>query len=385
MSFPLADPQVRPATPAEARVDLAAIQHNVAVLREHARGAELMATVKADGYGHGMAEAAQAALRGGATRLGTAFVREALALRAAGIDVPVLAWVITPGEPLDEAAEQGIELSAGAAWVLEEIAAAAARTGRTVGVHLKADTGMSRGGATAAEWPDLVDLALARQAEGLIRVAGLWSHFACADEPGHPSIAAQQAAFADAVQVAEKAGVRGAIRHLSNSAATLSLPEVAYDMVRPGIAVYGLSPIPQLGDFGLRPAMTLTARLAIAKRVPAGSGVSYGHLYVTPRETTLGLVPLGYADGILRHATNLAEVLVGGARHRIAGRVCMDQFMVDVGDTEVQVGDEVVLFGPGDDGEPTCQEWADSLGTITYEIVTRIGARVPRVYSGVNT
>jgi alanine racemase len=200
--------------------------------------------------------------------------------------------------------------------------------------------------------------------------------------PGHPSIDGQLEAFEYALKAAEKKGLNGSqvIRHIANSAATTTLPQARYDMVRPGIAVYGLSPIPELGDFGLRPAMTLAAPIAMAKRVPAGSGVSYGHLYVTDRETTLGLVPLGYADGVMRGLTNRGEVLAAGRRRRVAGRVCMDQFMIDVGDDPLRAGDEVLLFGPGDDGEPTAQEWADSLGTITHEIVTRIGSRVPRVY-----
>ncbi|GIH29164.1 alanine racemase [Acrocarpospora phusangensis] len=367
-------------TPAEARVDLAAIRHNVELLAAQAPGAELLVAVKADAYGHGMVACARAALEGGATRLGTAYLREALELRAAGVTAPVLAWIIPPGEPLAEALGQDVELSAGSAWLIDEIAAAARATGRTAAVQLKADTGMSRGGASAAEWAELVDRALAVQAEGLIKVTGLWSHFACADIPGHPSIDAQLAAFEDAVKQAEQAGVSGAIRHIANSAATFTLPQARYDMVRPGIAVYGLSPIPELGDFGLEPAMTLVAQLAMVKRVPAGSGVSYGHLYHTERETTLGLVPLGYADGIMRAGTNRIEVLAGGRRRRIAGRVCMDQFTLDLGDDAVTSGDEVILFGPGHGNEPTCQEWADSLGTITHEIVTGIGSRVPRVH-----
>ncbi len=249
-------------------------------------------------------------------------------------------------------------------------------------MHLKIDTGISRGGATAKAWPELVERALAAQAEGTIEIVGLWSHFACADIPGHPSIGLQLAAFEEALAVAEKAGVSGShvLRHIANSAATVTLPEAHYDMIRPGIAVYGLSPIPELGDFGLRPAMTLSARIAMVKRVPAGTGVSYGHLYTTERETTLAQVPLGYADGVLRGATNRAEVMVAGRRRTVAGRVCMDQFMIDVGDDQVDEGDEVILFGPGTGGEATAQEWADSLGTITHEIVTRIGSRVPRVY-----
>jgi alanine racemase len=369
------------ATLAEARVDLSAIAHNIGVLRDHAPGAELMAAVKADGYGHGIVPCARACLAAGATRLGTALVSEALTLRAAGITAPILAWIITPGEPLDEAVGRDVELSAGDPLILDRIADAARRTGRTARVHLKADTGISRGGAPLARWPDLLDRAAALRAEGVIEVVGLWSHFACADIPGHPSIAAQLAAFDEAIAQAEKQGIGSeAIRHIANSAAVLTLPEARYDMVRPGIAVYGLSPIPEMGGFGLRPAMTLVARIALAKRVPAGSGVSYGHLYVTERETTLGLVPLGYADGVMRGLSNRGEVLAAGRRRRIAGRVCMDQFVIDVGDDPLAAGDEVILFGPGDHGEPTVQEWADSLGTITHEIVTRIGARVPRVY-----
>ncbi|GII29483.1 alanine racemase [Planotetraspora mira] len=368
-------------TPAEARVDLAAIRHNVGLLAESAPGAALMAAVKADAYGHGLVPVARACLEAGAARLGTAFVREALALREAGVTAPILSWIITPGEPLDEALLQDVELSASASWVIDEIAAAAGRTGRTARVHLKVDTGITRGGAPIAEWPTLVEKALAVQAGGAIEITGIWSHFACADIPGHPSIDRQISTFDEALAMADKAGVSSTvIRHISNSAATLTVPRARYDMVRTGIALYGLSPVPELGDFGLRPAMTLTARLAQAKRVPVGSGVSYGHLYVTERETTLGLVPLGYADGIMRHATNLAEVLAAGKRRTIAGRVCMDQFMLDFGDDPAEAGDEVILFGPGDHGEPTCQEWADSLGTITHEIVTRIGSRVPRVH-----
>ncbi|MGP3914837.1 alanine racemase [Nonomuraea sp. 10N515B] len=372
------------ATPAQARVDLAAIRHNVALLKERAAGTELMGAVKADAYGHGLVPCSAAVLEGGASRLGTAFVREALELRAGGVTAPILAWLITPGEPLDEALAQDVELSAADERLLDEIAAAARRTGRTAKLHLEADTGMSRGGSPLATWPPLLARALELRAEGVIEIVGLWSHFACADIPGHPSIQQQLEAFEAALKLAEQAGAAGShvIRHISNSAAIVTLPEARYDLVRSGIAMYGLSPIPELGDFGLRPAMTLTAQVGLVKRVPEGSGVSYAHLYVTDRETTLGLVPLGYADGILRHATGRAEVLAGGRRRLIAGRVCMDQFMIDMGDDPLAAGEEVVLFGPGDGGEPTAQEWADTLGTITHEIVTRIGSRVPRVYQG---
>lgn len=373
------------ATPAEARVDLAAIRRNVGRLKELADGAELMGAVKADAYGHGLVPVSEAVLEGGASRLGTAFVREALELREGGVTAPILSWLITPGEPLDRAIESDIELSAADEGLLAEIAGAARRTGRTAKLHLEADTGMTRGGAPLAAWPALLAKATELQAEGAIEIVGVWSHFACADIPGHPSVELQIEAYETALKLAEEAGAAGShvIRHLSNSAALMTLPAARYDLVRPGIAMYGLSPIPELGDFGLRPAMTLTARIALAKRVPVESGVSYGHLYVTDRETTLGLVPLGYADGILRHATGRAEVLAGGRRRKVAGRVCMDQFMIDMGDDPLSAGDEVVLFGPGDGGEPTVQEWADTLGTITHEIVTRIGSRVPRVHEHV--
>lgn len=369
-------------SPAQARIDLHAIRDNIALLRNRARGAEVMAMVKAEAYGHGLAPAARAALAGGARWLGVAKLAEAMELRAAGLRAPILACVLVPGEPYHQAVEAGVDLAAGAAWLVDEIAAAAVRAGRPARVHLKADTGMTRGGAGPGEWPAVVDAALAAQAAGHLEVVGLMSHLACADEPGHPSTARQVAAFDEAVEQAEKAGVRPEVRHLSNSAATLTLPAARYDLVRPGIAVYGLSPIPEEGTFGLRPAMTLTAGVALTKRVPPGSGVSYGHTYVTERETTLAVVPAGYGDGIPRHGSNLLEVLAAGRRRRIAGRVCMDQFVIDLADDEIAAGDQVVLFGPGDRGEPTAQDWAAALGTISYEIVTRIGPRVPRIYEG---
>jgi alanine racemase len=218
---------------------------------------------------------------------------------------------------------------------------------------------------------------------GLVRVTGLWSHFACADEPGHPSIAAQLAVFRDMVDHAEKAGIDPEVRHMANSPATLTVPESHFDLVRTGIAMYGISPAPELGtpaDFGLRPVMTLAASVALVKHVPAGHGVSYGHHYVTDDETTLGLIPVGYADGIPRHASGKGPVLVAGEWRRVAGRVAMDQFVVDLGGTTVPEGTEAILFGPGDRGEPTAEDWAQAADTIAYEIVTRIGTRVPRVH-----
>lgn len=366
-----------------ALVDLAAIRANVARLREAAGPAGVMAVVKADGYGHGLLPAARAALDGGAHWLGVAYLEEALALRAAGIDAPVLAWLITPGEDVAAAVRARVDVSVSAVWGLGQVVAAARSVGRAARVHLEVDTGLGRAGAMRADWPALLEAAARAAAEGAVDVVGVWSHFAYADAPDHPTILQQLLAFGAATAAVEDAGLRPELRHMANSAATLALPEAHFDLVRPGIAVYGLSPGPAVGsarELGLRPAMTLTSRVALAKRVPAGQGVSYAHRYVTDRESTLALVPLGYADGIPRHATNRGEVSVAGRRFTIAGTVCMDQFMLDVGDHPVAAGDRVVVFGPGDAGEPTADDWAATLGTINYEIVTRVGARVPRVY-----
>ncbi|SHJ05137.1 alanine racemase [Nocardiopsis flavescens] len=369
---------------AHARVDLDAIAHNARLLRERAGGAAFMGVVKADGYGHGMVPAARALLAGGASWLGTAFIGEALGLRAAGITAPVLAWIIPPGEPVGEAVEKGVDLGVGDAAVLEAVVAAARGLGRTARIQLKIDTGLNRGGTGRAEWDPLVEAAARAQDAGHVEVSGIWSHFACADEPGHPSIASQLSVFHDALEAADKAGLTPEVRHIANSAALLTLPEARFDLVRGGIASYGLSPIPDYDVPGLRPAMTLRARVALTKRVPAGSGVSYGHRYVTDRATTLALVPLGYADGVPRAATNRGPVLLGGRERVIAGTVCMDQFVVDVGDDEVAAGEYAVLFGDpaAHPGAPSAQDWARVLDTIPYEIVTRVGARVPREYAG---
>jgi alanine racemase len=309
-------------------------------------------------------------------------VDEALALRAAGIEAPVLAWLIAPGMPLEEAVRAGVDLSTGSLALLGELVAAARSAGRPARVHLKIDTGLNRGGAKPTEWAALVSAAAKAQADGDLDVTGVWSHLACADAIGHPSIDVQLAEFRDGLAVAERAGLSPKYRHLANSAALLTRPDCHFDLVRPGIAVYGLSPIPGQ-TFGLRPAMTVRGRVVLAKRVPAGEGVSYGHTYTTSDETTLAVVPLGYGDGVPRHASNSGPVLLGGRRRTVAGRVCMDQIVVDCGDDEVRVGDVATLFGPGDHGEPTAQDWADAVGTISYEIVTRIGGvRVPRVYDG---
>ncbi|MCL6673742.1 alanine racemase [Streptomyces panaciradicis] len=369
---------------ARAEIDLAALRANVRTLRALAPGAQLMAVVKSEAYGHGAVRCARAAVEAGAGWLGTATPEEALALRRAGLPGRIMCWLWTPGGPWREAVEADIDVSVSGMWALAEVTAAARAAGIPARVQLKADTGLGRNGCQPGrDWEELVAGALRAEAEGVLRITGLWSHFACADEPGHPSIAAQLALFRDMVGYAEEQGVRPEVRHIANSPATLTVPDSHFDLVRTGIALYGISPSPELGtpaDFGLRPVMTLSANLALVKHVPGGHGVSYGHHYVTPGRTTLGLVPLGYADGIPRHASGNGPVLVGGKWRTVAGRIAMDQFVVDLGGDEPPVGAEAVLFGPGDRGEPTAEDWAQAAGTIAYEIVTRIGTRVPRVY-----
>jgi alanine racemase len=364
---------------AEIRVDLAAIRANVAHLAKSTT-AEVMAVVKADGYGHGLVPAARAALRGGATWLGVCTLDEALELRAAGLTAPVLAWLLPPGLPLHRAVAADVDLSAASLDLLREIVAATRTAGRPARVHLKVDTGLARGGATATEWPALCEAAAKAQADGDITVVGVWSHLVYADVPDHATTDRQLELFADAVAAAERLGVTAAYRHLANSAAALTRPDAHFDLIRPGLAVYGLSPVPGR-DFGLRPAMSVRARVMLTKRVGAGQGVSYGHAYRTERDATLAVVPMGYGDGVLRAAGNAASVRLGGSNRIVAGRVCMDQFMLDCGDDPVTAGDVAVLFGPGTDGEPTADDWAAATGTINYEIVTRIGGRrVRRVY-----
>lgn len=365
-------------------IDLDAIASNTEVLVRRSGAADVMAVVKADAYGHGLVPSARAALRGGATWLGVALLDEALELRAAGVQAPVLAWLLGPGERWLDALAADIDLSISSTWVLDEIASAANELGRTARVHLKVDSGLGRSGSPMHDWSQLVDGARRAEHDGSVKVVGVWSHLAYADAPGHPTIDRQLSAFGEALQLAKSAGLAPDVRHLANSAATLTRPDTHFELTRPGLSVYGLSPLPDAppSELGLQPAMTLQAQLAMVKRVPAGHGVSYQHRYVTNRETSLGLVPLGYADGVPRDATNVGPVLVGGRRRTVAGVVCMDQFMLDLDDDAVLAGDVVTLFGSGEHGEPTAQDWADATGTISYEIVTRVGPRVARRYLG---
>ena len=360
---------------AEAIVDLSAIKHNVAVLKEKS-GTNLLAVVKADAYGHGLVPVAKAALDAGATMLGVALLEEALTLRAEGITAPILAWLVQPGSDFKSAVENNIDLAAGSIKALHEIQAAS--QDMKARVHLELDTGMTRGGFLG-EWSALD----ASDVAGL-EIVGVFSHFARADEPNEQQNVDQLNRFNEMVATLHSFGFTNVMRHLSNSAATLTNPAATFEMVRTGIAMYGLTPDVAMGsskDFGIRPAMQLRAALYLVKDVPAGTPVGYGASESTSRDTKLGVVTMGYADGIPRIAKG-AGVWINGKKAPIIGRVSMDQFVVDLGpESTAKSGDWVVIFGNGSHGEYTADDWGAASGSINYEIVTRIGPRVPRIYS----
>jgi alanine racemase len=359
---------------AHAVVHLDAVAHNTALFAAHTKAA-VMAVVKADGFGHGAVPVARTALSTGATWLGVTTCAEAMQLRAAGITAPILSWMHSPLGDFGPALLAGVDLSVPSREHLRAVAASAASLGVTAEVHLKADTGLHRNGARPEEWRELVRLARDLEIRGLVRVRGVWSHLVGGTDPTR----SQVRLFDDAVRIAREAGLRPELRHLANSAATLGAPQTHYELVRPGIGLYGVEPDPRHA-VGLRGAMTLRARLILVKRVPAGSGVSYEHDYVTDRATTLALVPLGYADGLPWVAARHAEVSIAGHRYPVAGRIAMDQFVVDVGDATPRIGDEAVVFGPGTEGEPTVADWARWANTVPHEIITGIGPRVARYY-----
>ncbi len=372
---------------AEAVIDLDAVEANTRLLRRAAAGAALMAVVKADGYGHGAAPVARAALAGGADMLGVATLPEAVALRGAGIAAPLAAWLWTPGEDVRAAIAAGVQIGVSS---LDHLAAvrlsadvAPANSDSPAGrvpIHLKVDTGLGRNGVMPGDLTRLLDAIASAERVGDVEMRGIMSHLACADIPGDPSIDVQVRAFENAIAAAEAAGLIPRWRHLGNTAVALAVPGARFNLVRCGIGLYGLSPFADRA--GLRPAMTLHASVALVKRVPAGQGVGYGFTYRTSRESTLALVPLGYGDGIPRSAGNVGQVWLGGKRRTIAGRVAMDQVVVDCGDDDIRVGEDVVIFGSGDQGEPTADDWAGYCDTINYEIVTRIAPRVRRRYVG---
>lgn len=374
-----------PAAPrAEIVIDLDAFRRNLDRIGElvatDVDGPQVMVVVKADAYGHGMVPCARVAREAGVPWLGVATQDEALALRAAGDEGLLLSWLGVPGEDYREAIAANIDLTASSVAQLEEIVEAAVDAGYVARVHLKVDTGLSRNGAPVSQWTELVEAAAAHQRADRIDIVGLWSHLACADEPDNPTNDRQVEAFTAAVAVAESHGLDPEVNHLANSAGALLRPDAWFDLVRIGIAAYGLSPAPAVvtaEELGLVPVMTVRSTLALTKEIGRGEGVSYGHTFVAQFKQHVGLVPLGYGDGIPRHASSKAEVQVGDARARILGRVCMDQFVVAVPPT-ASAGDEVVMFGTGADGIPTAQDWAEACDTISYEIVTRIGGRATR-------
>jgi alanine racemase len=325
---------------------------------------------------------AKAALAAGAAELGVTTVDEALQLRAAGIAAPILAWLHAPGTDFAPALRADVQIAVSSVRQLSELLEAAHRTGETAAVTVKIDTGLNRNGVGAAEYPAMLDALLRAQADDALRVRAVMSHMVHADAPDHPTNNLQGKRFTEIIAQMREAGVRYEIAHLSNSSSAMSRPDFAFDMIRPGIAVYGLSPIPERGQMGLIPAMTLRCPVALVKHIKAGEGVSYGHIWTADRDTTLALMPIGYADGVFRALGNRFEVLLGGRRRPCVGRVCMDQFVVDLGpdETEVREGEIATLFGPGTDGEQTAQDWADLLDTIHYEVVTSPRGRVARIY-----
>jgi alanine racemase len=371
-----------PGVNGEALVDLGAIAHNIGVLREHAGPAQVMAVVKADGYGHGASAVARAAVAAGAAELGVATIDEALALRRDGITAPVLAWLHAPGTDFAPALTADVQIGVSSVRQIGDLLDAVARTGRTAEVTIKVETGLNRSGVSLAEYPGVLDTVARAVAADAIRVRGIMSHLASGDEPHNPINDLQAQRFTAMLAEARRRGIDFEVAHLSNSPSAMSRPDLGFDMVRPGIAVYGLSPIPDRGEMGLLPAMTLKCPVAMVKTLSPGDGVSYGHAWIAERDTTVALLPIGYADGVYRALSGRIDVLINGRLRPGVGRICMDQFVVDLGPGAVDVaeGDEAILFGPGGSGEPTAQDWADLLGTIHYEVVTSPRGRVLRRY-----
>ncbi|MFU0548227.1 alanine racemase [Gardnerella leopoldii] len=408
--------------PGQVIVDLKALRDNMRTLVERVsqdlqpsqNAPEVMGVVKADGYGHGLVPSALAALAGGATWLGTAQPYEALRLRAAGIDSSrchILTWLTSaPTTRFADLITADIDISVGSVDSLNAVAFAARKLGKPARVHVKVDTGFGRNGFTPEGFSAALEKLQQYSSEGVIEVIGQWSHLAVADSPDVPEFVdatdRQIQQFHEFTNRMKEASVAPKIRHLANTAATLNRPEIRFELVRPGIGLYGYEPDPAMGDsqtYGLQPAMTLQAQLGTVKAVEEGHGISYGRTYLTPNNTSTAIVPLGYADGILRSASGFD---MQGARHvdkqggpvrvetnkgarilNVSGRVCMDQFIVDLkGDAAelgVREGDTVTLFGPGrgvEFAEPTADDWAEAAGTISYEIMTGIGPRVPRLY-----
>lgn len=366
-------------------IDLDAIVHNLSRFKEISGGAKIMGVVKANAYGHGMVEVARKLQSASVDYLGVADVEEALALRNAGIKTPILAWLHDPTTDFVEALQSDIKIGVSSLEQLDRVAAAAQKTKKTAGIHLKVDTGLSRNGATLADWGVLVQGAVDLAAQGLIRVVGVFSHLSSTSEADDR---AQIAQFDAAVEQAKQAGLQFELRHLTASDGTISYPRLGYEMVRIGIGLYGLSPFAAHSghEYGLKPAMIARSVVVQTKSVEAGVGVSYGYLYRTAKPSNLALIPVGYAEGLPRSASdsdaNHFSVGINGKRYAVVSRIAMDQFVVDVGDDEVSVGDEVILFGDPAAGATSVDEIAVAAGTINYEIVTRMGGRFKRSYLG---
>jgi alanine racemase len=364
--------------PVWAEIDLGAIRHNVATLRALARHAELMGVVKGYAYGHGNPASARAMLDAGATRLGVARVAEALHLREAGVAAPIHVFTEPPPEAIPAMLGADLVPTVYTQSFARALSDAAAQAGRVVDVHLKLDTGMHRVGVVATDVADV-----ARELGGLrgLSVEGVWSHLAVADVADHPFTFKQLDLFEELTARMAGAGVSPRLRHIANSAATMSLPESHFDLVRCGVACYGLWPSPALkGTADLRPALALRARANMVKVVGAGESLSYGLDYELERTGRIVTVPAGYADGYDRRLSGRADVLISGTRYRVSGTVCMDQFMVDVSSDEVDVGSVVTLIGRDGAEEISAEELAAKVGTINYEVTSRVPSRVPRVY-----
>ena len=363
----------------EAVIDLGAIAANVVHLRELIGTPHTMAVVKANAYGHGAVPVAQTALAAGVDWLGVADIEEALELRAAGIGAPILAWLHDPDADFAAAIDADVDLGLSSALQVRQVADAATALGRAASVQIKLDTGLSRNGVHESAWDEVLTLAAELEHAGRLRVRGIFSHISNASPTEDQGAILR---FERGVAAASAAGLTPELIHLASSASSLRLPAARHSMVRLGLGLYGLSPFDDAtsGDLGLIPAMTLRGRVAAVRRVAAGAGVSYDYTWRAPVDTTLALVPLGYADGIPRQASGRAQVSIGAHRYPAVGRIAMDQFVVSVGQKTVAVGDEVVLFGDPAAGVPSATDWALAAGTINYEIVTRIGRRVPRTY-----
>ncbi|MCW2752250.1 MAG: alanine racemase, partial [Aeromicrobium sp.] len=374
MAIQLASAEGRLAVP-RLEIDLEAVAANSRLFAGRT-ASDLMAVVKADGFGHGAVAVACTALAHGATWLGVTSIDEALALRRVGIVAPTLSWLNGLDANFEGAIRHRIDLAVPSVDHLAAVATAAIGTGRAAAIHLHADTGMARDGAPPGDWDALCRRAAVEEARGLVRVVGLMGHLGCADTPADNANVTGRSAFADFVTTARRAGLRPSILHLAATSATLTDPRAHHDLCRVGAGLVGIDPS---GTTPLRGAMTLSAPVISVREVPADTSVGYGHGFVTERATRLALLPLGYADGMPRAASGRAEVLVAGTRRRVVGLISMDQLVVDIGTLPVTPGDTAIVMGPGDHGEPTVADWARWSGSIPHEIVTGLGQRITRV------